>query len=124
METQEVATTQEFSGPPLSITEAASEQVRLLLGREGMTAQNGALRIKVVGGGCSGYSYDMYMDDEFVDEDIFVEAHGVRIVTDPMSLTFIEGTEIDYHKTLTQEGFRFQNPKAESTCGCGISFSA
>ena len=108
----------------LTMTEQAAAQVAKLLTAEGMDRAKGALRIKVIGGGCSGYSYDMYLDDEVGEEDIITEAHGVRLITDEMSLTFIEGTEVDFVQTLTSSGFKFNNPKAEDTCGCGISFKA
>ena len=108
----------------LSLTEAAAVQIRKLLAQESFAPGAGMLRLKVVGGGCSGYSYDMYMDDESQEGDIVSESLGVRLVTDAMSLSFLEGTEIDYQETLTQSGFKFQNPKAQDTCGCGISFSA
>ena len=107
---------------PIMLTESAAAQVRKLLAQEGL--ENGALRIKVIGGGCSGYSYDMYLDDELADSDIVTETDGVRLVTDEMSLTFMEGTQVDYVESLTKSGFKFNNPKAEDTCGCGISFKA
>ena len=112
----------ETSTTPISLTESAADQVRKLLQQEGM--ERGALRIKVVGGGCSGYSYDMYLDDETAEGDVITEAYGVRLVTDEMSLNFIERTEVDFVSTLTHSGFKFNNPKAEDTCGCGISFKA
>lgn len=123
MEEQHVDTDMAEGRPavPLTLTENAASHIRELLATDSTMK---ALRIKIVGGGCSGYSYDMYLDDEIADDDIVCEGEGVKVVTDEVSLTFIEGTEIDYVKTLTQEGFKFQNPKAENTCGCGISFSA
>lgn len=112
----------EVQTPAIKLTERAAAQVRQLMTQEGLG--DGALRIKVVGGGCSGYSYDMFLDDESKEGDIVSVTHGVKVVSDEMSLTFMEGTEVDYVETLTNAGFKFNNPKAEDTCGCGISFKA
>jgi iron-sulfur cluster insertion protein len=81
-----------------------------------------ALRLRVVGGGCAGFSYDLYFD-EGTEVDRAFEIQGVRVVVDEMSLMYLVGTEIDYVEGLQGAGFKFNNPNVKSTCGCGSSFS-
>ncbi len=83
-----------------------------------------ALRISVVGGGCSGFQYDMAFD-KARDTDEVVEADtGVRVLVDPVSYRYLSGTEVDYVESIQGAGFAFNNPNATRTCGCGKSFSA
>jgi iron-sulfur cluster insertion protein len=80
------------------------------------------LRLRVVGGGCSGFSYDLYFDEATaLDREYTVR--GVNVVVDEMSLMYLVGTEIDYVESLQGAGFKFNNPNVKSTCGCGSSFS-
>jgi iron-sulfur cluster assembly accessory protein len=81
-----------------------------------------ALRLRVVGGGCAGFSYDLYFD-EGTEVDRALEIMGVQVVVDEMSLMYLVGTEIDYVEGLQGAGFKFNNPNVKSTCGCGSSFS-
>ncbi len=81
-----------------------------------------ALRLRVVGGGCSGFSYDLYFDAK-TEMDRELHQHGVRIVVDQMSLMYLLGTQVDYVEGLAGAGFKFVNPNVKSTCGCGSSFS-
>jgi len=81
-----------------------------------------ALRLRVVGGGCAGFSYDLYFDDTG-EVDRQFEIQGVKVVVDEMSLMYLVGTEIDYVEGLQGAGFKFNNPNVKSTCGCGSSFS-
>lgn len=82
------------------------------------------LRVKVIGGGCSGFSYDFFFEDKTSEDDFFFESQGVKIYVDMMSLQYLDGTEIDYVESPIQGGaFKFINPNAKSTCGCGSSFS-
>src|SRR5215210_879311 len=83
---------------------------------------NMALRLRVVGGGCAGFSYDLYFD-EGTEVDRAIEIQGVKVVVDEMSLMYLIGTEIDYVEGLQGAGFKFNNPNVKSTCGCGSSFS-
>jgi iron-sulfur cluster insertion protein len=83
---------------------------------------NMALRLRVVGGGCAGFSYDLYFDEP-AEVDRQVEIQGVKVVVDEMSLMYLVGTEIDYVEGLQGAGFKFNNPNVKSTCGCGSSFS-
>lgn len=81
-----------------------------------------ALRLRVVGGGCSGFSYDLYFDERTpLDREYTIE--GVAVVVDEMSLMYLVGTTIDYVESLAGAGFKFENPNVKSTCGCGSSFA-
>jgi iron-sulfur cluster insertion protein len=106
----------------ISLSERASHKVREIQQTEGLDSQ--ALRVRVIGGGCSGFTYDLFFDDEFNNDiDEKIESNGIPVFVDMMSLTYLEGTEIDYVEGLYGAGFKFSNPTAKSTCGCGSSFS-
>ena len=106
----------------LKLTEKAAEKVREIRAAEGIE-DSMKLRLRVVGGGCSGFSYDLYFDAP-AEGDKQVESHGVALVVDQMSLMYLVGTEVDYVEGLQGAGFKFGNPNTKSTCGCGSSFSA
>ena len=106
----------------LLITPVASTKVNEIRGDEGIE-DNMALRLLVVGGGCAGFSYDLYFDEP-AEVDRQFEVAGVKCVVDEMSLMYLVGTEIDYVEGLQGAGFKFNNPNVKSTCGCGSSFSA
>lgn len=106
----------------LELTDKAAEKVREIREAEGLGDQG--LRVKVIGGGCSGFSYDLFFEDEITDLDQKFESRGIPIYVDMMSFQYLEGTEIDYVEGLHGAGFKFQNPQAAATCGCGSSFSA
>jgi|SRR5579862_29448 len=108
--------------PVLSITEAAAEMAKAAKQREGRA--EAALRVAVVGGGCSGFQYNLGFDDAARPDDVVLEQHGVRVLVDPTSLQYLRGTTIDYVHGLHGAGFKFINPNADRTCGCGSSFSA
>ncbi len=80
------------------------------------------LRVRVVGGGCSGFQYQLALDEESRDGDQIFEQNGVKMLVDEKSLPFLNGTEIDYVEDIMGAGFRFNNPNAVSNCGCGESF--
>lgn len=109
------------AGAVLSLTEAAATMVKASMQREGVTGH--ALRVSVVGGGCSGLQYSLNFDDTTRPDDAVVEQYGVRLVVDATSALHLAGTTIDYAKGLHGAGFKFVNPKAARTCGCGSSFS-
>ena len=106
--------------PPVSITERAAVRARALLTERGVA--DGALRVFVVGGGCSGYQYGMALATETEAGDIVVEQDGVRIVVDAESEGYVRGAEIDYVEDLMKSGFTIHNPMATSSCACGSSF--
>ena len=102
------------------LTPLAAEKVLEIRGAEAIEEEM-ALRLRVVGGGCSGFSYDLYFDTgNELDREL--ESNGVRMVVDQMSLMYLVGTEVDYVEGLAGAGFKFQNPNVKSTCGCGSSF--
>ena len=103
------------------ITPVAAAKVNEIRVAEGIES-NLALRLRVVGGGCAGFSYDLYFD-EMAEVDRAFEITGVKVVVDEMSLMYLVGTEIDYVEGLQGAGFKFQNPNVKTTCGCGSSFS-
>lgn len=82
-----------------------------------------ALRVAVRPGGCSGFSYEMYFDSEFTDDDQTADYGGVKIVVDTSSAMLLEGATLDYKDGIQETGFSINNPNAERTCGCGQSFS-
>ncbi|MFT6499509.1 MAG: iron-sulfur cluster assembly protein [Akkermansiaceae bacterium] len=86
--------------------------------------ESGALRIAVVGGGCSGLQYQMDLVEGPRDRDIMVTSNGVDVVIDPKSALFVSGSELDYSDDLQQGGFKVSNPNAVVTCSCGESFAA
>jgi len=110
------------SEAPLILTEAAAEMAKAARQREGRL--DAALRIAVVGGGCSGFQYNLGFDDTARPDDLVLEQHGVRVLVDPTSLQYLRGITIDYVHGLHGAGFKFINPNANRTCGCGSSFSA
>ena len=104
------------------LTPGAAKKVKEIRDAEGLTEQG--LRVRVIGGGCSGFQYDLFFEDETNEFDEVFEVDGVKIYVDMMSFQYLEGTEIDYVEGLHGAGFKFLNPKASATCGCGASFSA
>src|SRR2546423_11191428 len=113
---------EEAPGAPVGLTAKAAEKVREIRVEENIEDTYG-LRLKVQGGGCSGFSYDLYFDLP-QDIDHSFDSHGVKLLCDQMSLMYLMGTEIDYVEGLHGAGFKFNNPNVKSTCGCGSSFSA
>ena len=104
------------------LTEKAAKQVREVSDGEGIGYY--IIRVKVRGGGCAGFEYDLAFDDKINETDEVFELDGVKLVCDPMSLQYIEGTVIDYGDSLMGSGFKFSNPTAKGSCGCGSSFDA
>jgi iron-sulfur cluster insertion protein len=105
----------------IQVTEKAAVKVKEIAEAEALT---GGLRLRVVGGGCSGFSYDLYFEDEVGEMDEQFESNGVKLYVDPMSYQYLEGVEIDYVEGPHGAGFKFNNPNSKGTCGCGSSFSA
>ena len=107
----------------IQITDAAANRLQALLDDEGKLDTHG-LRMKVVGGGCSGLRYELSFDDQRAEFDTEVEAGAVRVVVDEKSALYLVGTTLDFVDSLQESGFKIQNPNAASTCGCGDSFAA
>ena len=105
----------------LTLTPTAVEKVKAIMSQRG---EEGGLRISVVGGGCSGFQYQMTLDKEAHADDKVIEQDGLRVFVDARSLLYLSGTQVDYVETLTGSGFKFENPNAKGSCGCGESFYA
>jgi iron-sulfur cluster assembly accessory protein len=106
----------------IRVLDAASARLRSLLEKQGRA--NGALRVAVIGGGCSGLQYKMDLVDGPVNRDIVVDSNKVRVVIDPKSALFVSGSELDFSDDLQKGGFKVSNPNAVAHCSCGESFSA
>lgn len=106
----------------VKVTERAAAKLSQLLERQGRS--QGALRVAVIGGGCSGLQYKMDLVDGPADRDILVESNRVRVVVDPKSALFVSGSLLDYSEDLQKGGFKVTNPNAVAHCSCGESFSA
>ena len=104
----------------ISLTDRAADHVKRYLAREDKGV---GLRLAVKPTGCSGYQYVVSVAQESTDKDTVIQAQGVNIVVDKLSLAFLKGTELDYVREGLNEGFRFRNPNVQETCGCGESFS-
>ena len=104
----------------IQLTEAAARHVSRYLERRGKGL---GLRLGVRTTGCSGLAYKLEYADEMQPEDVQFESHGVRVLVDPKSLVYIDGTELDFVREGLNEGFRFNNPNVKSECGCGESFN-
>ena len=105
---------------PITLTPAAVEAIKLA-----MEERDDGLRVAIVGGGCSGYSYRLELEKlaDRDEEDLQLEFDGLAVWVDPHSAILLEGINIDYVVTFQSSGFVFENPKAKTTCGCGSSFS-
>ena len=108
---------------PVQLTERAAEQIAKVMLEEGMNEQDNGVRVSVRGGGCSGLQYNLEFVDGPNEMDFGEEQHGVNVIIDPFSAAHLEGTIVDYVETLLDSGFKFENPNAVRTCGCGSSFS-
>jgi len=107
---------------PVDLTAKAADKVREIQAGEADLGPEYCLRLRVVGGGCSGFSYDLYFDLKQDGDQTYV-SHGVNLIVDELSLQYLAGTNVDYVEGLQGAGFKFQNPNVKSTCGCGSSFS-
>ncbi|HET9322077.1 MAG TPA: iron-sulfur cluster assembly accessory protein, partial [Bryobacteraceae bacterium] len=109
------------SEPVIQVTPKAIDKIRQAFAKQGV---EGVLRLGVLGGGCSGLSYQFKFDSKQRPTDKVFEFDGVKIVVDPKSLLYLHGMTLDYKESLMQSGFVFENPNAQKNCGCGTSFSA
>jgi len=106
----------------ITVTEAAAVKIQELLVSEGK--KDCGIRMSVAGGGCHGYQYGMQFEEAPGETDQVIEVEGVRFFVDAMSLPMLAGARVDYVETMQGSGFAIENPNAQSTCGCGSSFSA
>jgi len=105
----------------IQLTDTASTKVKEIMSQQNPAPT--ALRVAVVGGGCSGFSYHMAFDNAENPSDNIYEFEGLKVLVDQMSEMYLDGVQIDYIETLEGAGFKFNNPNVKSTCGCGSSFS-
>jgi iron-sulfur cluster assembly accessory protein len=106
---------------PISLTAKAVEMVKDAIQREGLDGFG--IRIGVIGGGCSGFQYSMDFEKEPREDDTTLQQDGIKLYVDPMSAMYLQGVTVDYVVGLQGAGFKFNNPNAKSTCGCGSSFT-
>jgi iron-sulfur cluster assembly protein len=116
------------SAPPqvaggLQITDRAVKRIRVAMAKEGVSPEEGGLRLGVMGGGCSGLSYSIKFDTRPRERDRIYDFDGVRVFVDPKSFLYLHGMTLDYEETLMRQGFNFINPNSSRSCGCGSSFS-
>jgi iron-sulfur cluster assembly protein len=104
----------------ITLTEAAAKRVQAFLDKRGKGI---GLRLGVKTSGCSGMAYVIEFVDDLDDGDQVFEDHGVKVVIDPKSLIYLDGTEVDFTREGLNEGFKFNNPNAANECGCGESFT-
>lgn len=107
----------------IEVTEAAASRIKDLLDRDGKLQSHG-MRMKVIGGGCSGLQYELSFDDQLGEDDTTIEKGDVRVFVDEKSALYLAGSSLDFVDTLMESGFKIGNPNASNTCGCGQSFAA
>jgi iron-sulfur cluster assembly protein len=108
----------------LQVTPQAIKRIRIAMAKEGVSPEEGGLRLGVMGGGCSGLSYSIKFDTRPRERDRIYEIDGVRVFVDPKSFLYLHGMILDYEETLMRQGFNFINPNSKRSCGCGSSFSS
>jgi len=111
------------AGSGIVVTPRALEKIRSGFAKEGISPEEGGLRLGVLGGGCSGLSYSIRFDSRPRERDRVYDFDGVRIFVDPKSFIYLHGMTLDYEQTLMKQGFNFINPNSTRSCGCGSSFS-
>jgi iron-sulfur cluster assembly protein len=111
-------------GQGLQVTERAVKRIRVAMAKEGVSPEEGGLRLGVMGGGCSGLSYSIKFDTQPRERDRIYAFDGVRVFVDPKSFLYLHGMTLDYEETLMRQGFNFINPNSSRSCGCGSSFSS
>ena len=108
----------------VNITPVAAAEVLKFMEAEGVTPEQGGLRVAVMPGGCSGFKYSLVIEDKGADDDMVLEQTGFKVFVDPFSAQYINGVTIDYVTSMQGSGFTFKNPNSTGGCGCGSSFSA
>jgi iron-sulfur cluster assembly protein len=106
----------------IHVTEKALKRIRAVIAKEGISPEEGGLRLGVIGGGCSGLSYSIKFETKPRERDRIYDFDGVRIFIDPKSFLYLHGITLDYEETLMRQGFKFENPNTSRSCSCGSSF--
>jgi len=112
------------SASGIQVTDRAIKRIKIAIAHEGISPEEGGLRLGVMGGGCSGLSYSIKFDTRPRERDRIYEFDGVRVFVDPKSFIYLHGMTLDYEETLMRQGFNFINPNSTRSCGCGSSFSS
>jgi iron-sulfur cluster assembly protein len=107
--------------PIVTLTDSAVEKVRSMMAKEGKEGY--ALRFGLTTGGCAGLSYELKFQKNPYENDIVFDQKGLTVIVNQESVEFVKGVEVDYVDTLRESGFKYKNPNAKSSCGCGTSFS-
>jgi iron-sulfur cluster assembly protein len=105
----------------VSMTDKGAEKAREYLAAQGADVAISGLRVGIRGGGCSGFQYQLAFDEQRDSDQVF-ESHGLKLLVDPDSLEYVDGSQIDYVEALTGAGFKVENPNVVAACGCGSSF--
>ena len=105
----------------IQLTDKAVQKIKRMIEAKGKPAMN--LRVYVEGGGCSGMQYGLTFEENAGDDDAQIEYEGFKVLVDPASRPLLDDVELDYSDSLMDSGFKFKNPRAQTTCGCGQSFS-
>lgn len=108
----------------VSVSPVATTEVKRFMEAEGVSFEQGGLRVSVQPGGCSGFKYGLLIEDQAADDDIILDQGEFKIFVDPFSAQYLHGVSIDYVSSMQGSGFTFKNPNATGGCGCGSSFSA
>ncbi len=116
-----MATEVTFKAKGIRFSELGAQKVREFLGAQGADVAVAGLRVGVKGGGCSGFQYQLAFDEQR-ESDVVFEDHGLKVLVDPQSLSYVDGSQIDYVDSLTGAGFQVNNPNVVAACGCGSSF--
>jgi len=109
--------------PAVLLTKTAAREVKTIIEQQELDADSVCLRVGVKGGGCSGFSYVLDLTEKRKDSDEVFEQHGIRVICDPKSLLYLGGTTVDFKDEIMGRGFVFNNPNANTSCGCGSSFA-
>lgn len=120
--TQSAPSTEAVAG--LILSESAAREIRSIIQQQELDTDKIRLRVGVKGGGCSGFSYLLDLTESQKDTDEEFVQHGIKVICDPKSMLYLQGTTVDFKDEIMGRGFVFQNPNATSSCGCGSSFSA
>ena len=108
----------------VTVTAAATTEVKKFMDAEGVSPDVGGLRVSVQPGGCSGFKYGLLIEDAAAEDDSVLDMDGFKVFVDPFSAQYLSGVTIDYVSSMQGSGFTFKNPNATGGCGCGSSFNA
>ena len=115
--------TKETVKSPVTVTPMAAEKIKELLKDDNKNLGKTALRVFVQGGGCSGFQYGLMLDEGPGSEGELFDSNGIKLLVDPISISYLKDAEVDFEENSTGGGFTIKNPNAKSTCGCGSSFN-